>query len=136
LNHQTMIDKLESLKAQFDMILIEGAGGIAVPIYEYSDHFYMTTDLIKDTSDFIVSVLPSKLGAINDAIVHQKYIDHQELPPNVLIMNNYTDSAIEQDNLHTIEKLIHKSVYTLGHQATQESFSEAFIQRIIGGSNG
>lgn len=64
-----MIDKLESLKAQFDMILIEGAGGIAVPIYEYSDHFYMTTDLIKDTSDFIVSVLPSKLGAINDAIV-------------------------------------------------------------------
>ena len=43
-----MIDKLESLKAQFDMILIEGAGGIAVPIYEYSDHFYMTTDLIKD----------------------------------------------------------------------------------------
>ena len=49
-------------------------------------------------------------------------------------MNNYTDSAIEQDNLHTIEKLIHKSVYTLGHQATQESFSEAFIQRIIGGS--
>ena len=39
LNHQTMIDKLESLKAQFDMILIEGAGGIAVPIYEYSDHF-------------------------------------------------------------------------------------------------
>ena len=44
--------------------------------------------------------------------------------------------AIEQDNLHTIEKLIHKSVYTLGHQATQESFSEAFIQRIIGGSNG
>ena len=34
-----MIDKLESLKAQFDMILIEGAGGIAVPIYEYSDHF-------------------------------------------------------------------------------------------------
>ena len=75
-----MIDKLESLKAQFDMILIEGAGGIAVPIYEYSDHFYMTTDLIKDTSDFIVSVLPSKLGAINDAIVLQKYIDHQELP--------------------------------------------------------
>ena len=75
-----MIDKLESLKAQFDMILIEGAGGIAVPIYEYSDHFYMTTDLIKDTSDFIVSVLPSKLGAINDAIVKQKYIDHQELP--------------------------------------------------------
>ena len=49
-------------------------------------------------------------------------------------MNNYTDSAIE-DNLHTIEKLTHKSVYTLGHQATQ-SFFEAFIQRIIGGSNG
>lgn len=136
LNHQTMIDKLESLEAQFDMILIEGAGGIAVPIYEYSDHFYMTTDLIKDTSDFIVSVLPSKLGAINDAIVHQKYIDHHELPPNVLIMNNYTDSAIEQDNLHTIEKLTHKPVYTLDHQATQESFSETFIQRMIGGSNG
>ena len=35
-----MIDKLESLEAQFDMILIEGAGGIAVPIYVTSDHLY------------------------------------------------------------------------------------------------
>ena len=33
----------------------------------------MTTDLIKDTSDFIVSVLPSKLGAINDAISPEIY---------------------------------------------------------------
>ena len=55
-----MIDKLESLEAQFDMILIEGAGGIAVPIYEYSDHFYMTTDLIEDTSDFICECLTFK----------------------------------------------------------------------------
>jgi dethiobiotin synthetase len=46
-----------------------------VPIYEYSDHFYMTTDLIKDTSDFIVSVLPSKLGAINAGeVLDDQYI--------------------------------------------------------------
>ena len=37
LNHQTVIDK-QSLEAQFDMILIEGAGGIAVPIYDTDDN--------------------------------------------------------------------------------------------------
>ena len=41
----------------------------------------MTTDLIKDTSDFIVSVLPSKLGAINDAIVTR----------NILIIKNFPE---------------------------------------------
>ena len=43
--------------------------------------------------------------------------------PNV---NHDTDSAIEQDNLHTIEKLTHKSVYTLGHQATQNLFRSIY----------
>lgn len=132
---QRLLNKLKDLESQFDIILIEGAGGIAVPIYECDDYFYLTKDLINDTSDLIVSVLPSKLGAINDAVVHQNYIDEIMLPPNILLMNRYTHSSIEQDNRHTIEKVMHKPVYTFSNQATYKDFQEAFIQQIVGGNN-
>ncbi len=60
-----------SLDKEFDFILIEGAGGIAVPIDEGTDDFYMTKGLINDCADCVISVLPSKLAAISDAVVHQ-----------------------------------------------------------------
>ncbi len=35
----------------------------------------MTKDLINDCADCVISVLPSKLGAISDAVVHQDYVN-------------------------------------------------------------
>ena len=83
----------------------------------------------------LLEKISAKLGAINDAVVHQNYIDEIMLPPNILLMNRYTHSSIEQDNRHTIEKVMHKPVYTFSNQATYKDFQEAFIQQIVGGNN-
>lgn len=132
---QKLLHRVKFLENKFDIVLIEGAGGIGVPIYEYDNHFYMTKDLIKETSELIISVLPSKLGAISDAIVHQSYIDKEDLPPNLLIMNNYINDFIENDNKKTIEKETEKVVYTFQKDGIHSDFSEEFIQYLIGGNN-
>uniref|UniRef100_UPI0028CBAE41 dethiobiotin synthase n=1 Tax=Staphylococcus epidermidis TaxID=1282 RepID=UPI0028CBAE41 len=134
-NHQTIIHKLQSLQPQFDIILIQPPARIPLPIYQYTHHFYITTHLIKHTSHFILTLLPSKLPPINHPILHHKYIHHHQLPPNLLIINNYTHTPIQHHNLHTIQKLTHNSLYTLPHQSTQQTFSQPFIQPIIAPSN-
>ncbi|MCD8871486.1 dethiobiotin synthase [Staphylococcus gallinarum] len=121
-SRDSIITKLAYLEQRYDYILIEGAGGIAVPIYENNDYCYMTSDLIRDTADFIVSVVPSKLGAISDVIVHQSYLEQCSLPTNVIIMNHFSNTAIEQDNKHTLEKLLSKAVFTCeSHKQNLES---------------
>jgi len=130
-----ILSKLNVLEHQFDVILIEGAGGIAVPIHENENSFYMTADLIRDTADMVLSVLPSQLGAISDAIVHQHFLTHMHLPFNILIMNQYTDSSVEQDNKHTIEKLTQKDVYTFSKNANYNDFSKTFITTLKGAIN-
>ena len=74
LNKQRVLDKVKVLDKEFDFILVEGAGELAYQ-YEDTDDFYMTKDLINDCADCVISVLPSKLGAISDAIVHQDYVN-------------------------------------------------------------
>lgn len=80
-------------------------------------------------------MLPSKLGAISGAIVHQDYVNQNVSVSNFLIMNRYTDSYIEKDNQMTIGKLTNKTVYTFGEYATYENFSEAFLKQLIGVKN-
>jgi len=135
LNKQDVFDKVSALNEKFDFVLIEGAGGIGVPLYEGKESIYMTKDLINDCADSVISVLPSKLGAISDAIVHQDYMDRHVSPNNFLIMNRYTGSYIEKDNQITIGKLTNKTVYTLNEHARYEDFSEEFLQQLIGAKN-
>lgn len=135
LDRQKLLNRVKFLESNFDFILIEGAGGIAVPIYEYDDSFYMTKDLIKETSELIITVLPSKLGAISDAIVHQHYLNNEGLPSNLLLMNKYTGSYIEKNNKETIKKATNKVVYTFKNNGSPKDFSEEFIENIIGGKN-
>lgn len=132
-NRQKVFDYIYELEENFDFILIEGAGGLAVPIYESDYKSYMTADLIRDISDIVISVLPSKIGAISDSIVHQFYFEGMNLPPNVLLMNQYTDSYIERDNKKTISKLTNKKIYTFKENGNYYDFSDEFITLLLGG---
>jgi dethiobiotin synthetase len=57
--------KIKELESLCDILIIEGAGGLMVPIKK--DYFMI--DLIKEVADFTLLVTPSKLGAINDTLL-------------------------------------------------------------------
>jgi len=58
-------DKIEELKKLCDLLIIEGAGGLFVPITAT----YNMIDLAKDLNSKTLLVTPSKLGCINDTLL-------------------------------------------------------------------
>jgi len=60
-----IIDKHEELSKLCDILLVEGAGGLMVPITKE----YMMINLIKDLNTKTLLITPSRLGCINDTIL-------------------------------------------------------------------
>ena len=135
-DRQVIIDRAEELAARHDIVLIEGAGGIAVPIHNSDKEWYMTADLIKDTgADHIISVVPSKLGAIGDIVVHQRFLESQNLPSNTLIMNRYSNTDVEQDNLLTVKDLLHQNVETFPENGAASEIPKSILDHLKGVKN-
>ena len=62
---QNIIDKHNELSKLCDILLVEGAGGLMVPITKE----YMMINLIKELNAKTLLVTPSRLGCINDTIL-------------------------------------------------------------------
>jgi dethiobiotin synthetase len=60
-----IIEKHEELSKLCDILLVEGAGGLMVPISKE----YMVINLIKELNAKTLLVTPSRLGCINDTIL-------------------------------------------------------------------
>lgn len=65
INIQKIIDKHEELSKLCDILLVEGAGGLMVPITKE----YMMINLIKELNVKTLLVTPSRLGCINDTVL-------------------------------------------------------------------
>ena len=65
INLQHIIEKHQELSKLCDILLIEGAGGLMVPITKE----YMMINLIKELEAKTLLVTPSRLGCINDTLL-------------------------------------------------------------------
>jgi len=65
INIQHIIDRHEALAQHCDILLVEGAGGLMVPITKE----YMMLNLIKELDAKTLLVTPSRLGCINDTLL-------------------------------------------------------------------
>ena len=65
INIQKIIDKYNKLSKLCDILLVEGAGGLMVPVTKD----YMMIDLIKELNLKTLLVTPSRLGCINDTLL-------------------------------------------------------------------
>lgn len=107
LNHQTIdedkiIRTYEQLKLQHEFMIVEGAGGIAVPINERIMQF----DLMQEIGLPIIIVADSGLGTINHTYLTQQQAKSCGLEIAGIIYNQYDDSnECHKDNITTIERL-------------------------------
>jgi dethiobiotin synthetase len=65
INLQYIIDKHDLLLKKCDLLLVEGAGGLMVPITKT----YMMINLIRELEAKALLVTPSRLGCINDTLL-------------------------------------------------------------------
>jgi dethiobiotin synthetase len=67
--------KIDELSKLCDLLIVEGAGGLMVPIKED----YMMIDLIKELNTEVLLITPSKLGCINDTMLNIETLNKREI---------------------------------------------------------
>ncbi|WP_027417890.1 dethiobiotin synthase [Aneurinibacillus terranovensis] len=98
--------QLEHLQKNNDFVIVEGAGGIAVPLAD-GDKKYMIADLIKELELPLVLVTHPGLGTINHTLLSVAYAKQLGIPLLGLVVNSMPDvpNAMEEDNVHMITHL-------------------------------
>lgn len=84
-------NSIEALKESYDIILVEGAGGLMVPV---SDAFW-TIDYPMTRKLPVILVTNSVLGSINHTLLSLEALRFREIPLAAIAYNHYFDTAKE-----------------------------------------
>lgn len=80
INHQIslerIIEKYHALSKLCDILLVEGAGGLMVPVTKD----FMMIDLIQRLGSDVLLVTPSRLGCINDTLLSHEALRSRDIP--------------------------------------------------------
>jgi len=71
----TILEKIDELAQSCDLLIVEGAGGLMVPI----TRDFMMIDLAKKLNAKILLVTPSRLGCINDTLLSIEALESREI---------------------------------------------------------
>lgn len=104
----TKIDKAtEKLKEHYDHVLIEGAGGLMVPLKDC----FLTIDYIKENDLPLILVISGELGSINHSLLSFEIIKNRGLDLIGVIYNPYfdKDKTISSDSKNYLKKWLEKN---------------------------
>lgn len=96
----------DRLTEQYEVVLLEGAGGVMVPVTDD----YLTLDYMTDMQYPVILVTSGKLGSINHTLLSLEAIRQRGLNLAMLVYNLYpkADEIIEQDTLKYLQKYLDK----------------------------
>lgn len=94
------------LEKRFDVVLLEGAGGLMVPV---TDNF-LTIDYICKHNYPLIFVTSGKLGSLNHTLLSLEAIRNRKIHLHQLIYNLYpaADAIIEEDSLLYLKNYLEK----------------------------
>jgi dethiobiotin synthetase len=130
-NRPVAIDKIKKtyheLSLQHDLVVVEGAGGLLVPITK----IFSYADLAKELSLPILVVSANKLGVINHVLLTVDYIKTHGLQLLGVVMNNISkkDTVAKRTNAHTLSLLLGK--YFLGEITFHQSNKDLLLYKKI-----
>ncbi len=95
------------LAGRYDKVLIEGAGGLMVPLTEE----YLTIDYVADKQYPLIFVTSGKLGSINHTLLSLEAIQNRGIKLHTVLYNLYPtveDKTIQDDTLQYIQAYLAK----------------------------
>lgn len=95
------------LARRYDIVLVEGAGGLMVPLTEE----YLTIDYISEKQYPLIFVTSGKLGSINHTLLSFEAIKNRNIRLDTVLYNLYPtveDRTIQEDTMHYIQTYITK----------------------------
>jgi dethiobiotin synthetase len=115
------------LAAKFDLVLVEGAGGLLVPILRN----YNFRDLSVDLNLEVILVAPNRLGVINHVLLSAESIANAGLRLALLILNEVDPepTLAAQTNPSILEELLNVPLYLSPFQNGDFSGALKFLVR-------
>ena len=98
-------EKYEYLKEKYDFIVAEGSGGIVCPLIDDERGVYTLESLIKKLNMSVIIVARAGLGTINHTVLTVRYIENLGIKIKGIIINNYKEDFLCDDNIKMIEML-------------------------------
>ncbi len=94
----------QALLAKYDKVLIEGAGGLMVPLTQD----YLTIDYIQSQRLSVILVTTAKLGSINHTLLNLEVLQNREIPVALVVYNTgiQTDPRITADTQDYLQRHI------------------------------
>nr|WP_302830741.1 dethiobiotin synthase [uncultured Bacteroides sp.] len=97
----------QELARRYDVVLVEGAGGLMVPLTEE----YLTIDYITEKKYPLIFVTSGKLGSINHTLLSFEAIKNRGIKLDTVLYNLYPtveDKTIQEDTMQFIQKYLAK----------------------------
>ena len=93
LNPDVITDATKSLQADYEVVILEGAGGLLVPITDQ----LLTLDYIAEQGYPIILVTSGRLGSINHTLLSLEAIKSRGLEVHSVIYNHIHDNSDQTD---------------------------------------
>ncbi|MDO4574650.1 MAG: dethiobiotin synthase [Planctomycetia bacterium] len=109
-NRTVNLDRIRSaiarLEKKYDLVLVEGAGGLAVPLVED----LLTIDFVREQRWPVILVTSGRLGSLNTTILAIEAISTRRMRIAGTIYNEYppADPVISADSLRMMKKYLRK----------------------------
>lgn len=97
----------QELARRYDVVLVEGAGGLMVPLTEE----LLTIDYIAQKAYPLIFVTSGKLGSINHTLLSFEAIKRREITLDTVLYNLYPtaeDKTIQEDTMNYIKNYLAK----------------------------
>ena len=118
-NLKTVKEAYEKVSQKFDYIVMEGSGVIVCPIHyeaKESEGNIMLEDIIKFLNLDVILIADAGLGTINSVVTTVEYLKNRDIHVCGIIMNNYRDELMENDNVKMVEDLCEVDVIAKVYQ--------------------
>ena len=123
INKELILNHYKKLINSHDYVIVEGAGGIVVPLVDKEYYIY---DLIKDLNLEVVIVARAGVGTINHTVLTNEFLKTQGIKAKGIIINQYNNKFYEDDNIKQIKELTNLEII---HKFNKiEDFSKKSIE--------
>jgi dethiobiotin synthetase len=100
-----IVKAYKTAASTYDYVTMEGSGGILCPLRHDESAVYYLQDVIQWLHLPSLIVADAGLGTINAVVLTASYMKLHKLPVRGIILNHYTASLMEKDNITMIEEL-------------------------------
>ncbi|SFH56592.1 dethiobiotin synthase [Tindallia magadiensis] len=121
---EKLIHHYQNLVEKYDYVVVEGAGGVVVPIKRNE---YYIHHLIKDLRIPVLLVTRANVGTINHTMLTLEFLKSKGIEIKGIVVNAYQGTFYEEDNVKVISAMSGiEKIFTLG----KVEQGEGFIERI------